>query len=499
MEDEQREIIDHKENVVQENHPFEILCKVETTASAPSATSLHTTKNTPYKAHSSSSSCSTSSYSNLSSVACNMNQTTSVSPTSACSSTSTSSSLSTSFISSSQSLSQYEREKRELTLQLKIKEEKLKSLMNRNEYLEETNKRLQTMNENKENDLIKLKKEISTLMTEKDNLSNEIRKLSRSQNTSSDSSTSSLSSSSSSSSSLWGQMTAASRELCRAEEQINSLNHEIVDLKTTQCALQRQLEKYQEKELVSEHYTKDLEEEKEKRVIAESQLILAQHDNEELLNRIKELEKSLVENEAQYEEAITSLNDEIRRLEEMPKEGIALITSESFSDNYHHDGDTKSSVVEYQSIEIEKYLTTIEELKDKLFESEKARRKLHNKLQDLKGNVRVYVRCRPFLPSDNDENGEISCVNCNADGTTITLTEHAQRGIGQVYQFDQVYNSAKTQYDIFKDVSDFVQSALDGYRVCVFSYGQTGSGKVRRLVDDYFPSSLTDSYHDWIW
>lgn len=34
---------------------------------------------------------------------------------------------------------------------------------------------------------------------------------------------------------------------------------------------------------------------------------------------------------------------------------------------------------------------------------------------------------------------------------------------------------------MFEEVSDLVQSALDGYKVCLFSYGQTGAGKTHTM------------------
>ncbi len=45
----------------------------------------------------------------------------------------------------------------------------------------------------------------------------------------------------------------------------------------------------------------------------------------------------------------------------------------------------------------------IARLKGLLMQSETARRKLHNRVQELRGNIRVFVRVRPFLASDGAE------------------------------------------------------------------------------------------------
>ncbi|KAH7545834.1 hypothetical protein FEM48_Zijuj01G0135800 [Ziziphus jujuba var. spinosa] len=129
------------------------------------------------------------------------------------------------------------------------------------------------------------------------------------------------------------------------------------------------------------------------------------------------------------------------------------------------------------------------ELQDRLadtelqvIEGEKLRKKLHNTILELKGNIRVFCRVRPLLPDDN----------AGTETTVIsypTSTEALGRGIdllqsGQKYPFtfDKVFNHEASQQDVFVEISQLVQSALDGYKVCIFAYGQTGSGKTYTMM-----------------
>jgi kinesin family protein C1 len=121
----------------------------------------------------------------------------------------------------------------------------------------------------------------------------------------------------------------------------------------------------------------------------------------------------------------------------------------------------------------------IAELQDKLLSDDQVRRALHNRIQELQGNVRVCIRTRPFLPT---EGAAIlnSPIDILPDGESLTILGK-QVGENHAFKFDKVFAPLTEQEMVFEEVSEFVQSALDGYHVCLFSYGQTGSGKTHTM------------------
>ncbi|GKY90262.1 hypothetical protein MPSEU_000000400 [Mayamaea pseudoterrestris] len=120
----------------------------------------------------------------------------------------------------------------------------------------------------------------------------------------------------------------------------------------------------------------------------------------------------------------------------------------------------------------------IKDLEMEIRRGEEIRRQMHNRIQELRGNIRVFVRCRPFLPSDQQTADPAIQVSPDGESLLITDPRHAT---ACDFKFDKVFPPSSGQDNVFDEVSDFVQSALDGYQVCLFSYGQTGSGKTHTM------------------
>ncbi|KAK6921172.1 Calponin homology domain, partial [Dillenia turbinata] len=107
--------------------------------------------------------------------------------------------------------------------------------------------------------------------------------------------------------------------------------------------------------------------------------------------------------------------------------------------------------------------------------------RFYNELQELKGNIRVYCRVRPFLPGQPakqmtinviGENGELALINPSKTG----------KDSHKMFKFNKVYGPTATQADVFSDTQPLIRSILDGYNVCIFAYGQTGSGKTYTMT-----------------
>jgi kinesin family member C1 len=399
---------------------------------------------------------------------------------------------------------QLELEKQSTVFQLSYAEDRHNKLMQKTMRLQVALSKAEKHGDKVERELSAAKQEIVTLQFDKDNLSNEVRKLSRSISAPQESSAGM---------SVWGQMTAASRELSRVEDELASSQRDFNELREENKSLSRQAEKLAVKEEAHNVTVQELLLEKKKNEELADTLAALMHEKSNLSTQLENQELSL-KNEIESREAYT----ETLRQEVLSKErDIQLLFSEkeflegkleTINTYGSRDSDisslTTGTVVSEDNsskrkrnseaeAEYGETLEMLEEYKTKLFTSENKRRKLLNDLQDLRGNIRVFVRCRPFLPGDSVSDGSRGggggeaedfkkCINCNVEGTTVSVSDMNLRGAGQVFQFDKVFDDSVQQETVFTEVADLVQSSLDGFRVCIFSYGQTGSGKTHTMT-----------------
>nr|KJB20678.1 hypothetical protein B456_003G158800 [Gossypium raimondii] len=103
-------------------------------------------------------------------------------------------------------------------------------------------------------------------------------------------------------------------------------------------------------------------------------------------------------------------------------------------------------------------------------------RRLYNEVQDLKGNIRVYCRIRPFLPGQSKKQTAIEYVGENGE-LVVSNPSKLGKDTHRLFKFNKVFSPAATQEEVFLDTQPLIRSVLDGYNVCIFAYGQTGSGK----------------------
>ncbi|XP_052714447.1 kinesin-like protein KIFC3 isoform X1 [Crassostrea angulata] len=103
------------------------------------------------------------------------------------------------------------------------------------------------------------------------------------------------------------------------------------------------------------------------------------------------------------------------------------------------------------------------------------RKKYHNELVELKGNIRVFCRVRPKIKEDGG--GVMGNIVVDYDRDDNGLIYVNNKGRSQTFEMDLVFTPESTQQQVFDEVQSLVTSCVDGFNVCIFAYGQTGSGK----------------------
>ncbi|XP_022099013.1 myosin-9-like [Acanthaster planci] len=138
----------------------------------------------------------------------------------------------------------------------------------------------------------------------------------------------------------------------------------------------------------------------------------------------------------------------------------------------------KEKVTE-QTAELKKLQSELKTLTENYNSERVLRKKYYNMVEDMKGKIRVYCRCRPLSNTEKGR-GNFSIVKAPDE---YSIEVQSTRGLKE-FQYDHVFMPETTQAEVFEDTNNLIQSAVDGYNVCIFAYGQTGSGKTFTMIGD---------------
>ncbi|XP_062274448.1 kinesin-like protein KIFC3 isoform X1 [Scomber scombrus] len=151
--------------------------------------------------------------------------------------------------------------------------------------------------------------------------------------------------------------------------------------------------------------------------------------------------------------------------------------------------------------------STNQELLRKYKREMNLRKKCHNELVRLKGNIRVFCRVRPVSQDEQDAADSKTMLSFDSDDDAVLYLSN--KGKIMTFELDKVFAPQATQEEVFQEVQSLVTSCIDGFNVCIFAYGQTGSGKtytMEGVVNDpginqralrLLFSEVTDKAPDW--
>lgn len=268
---------------------------------------------------------------------------------------------------------------------------------------------------------------------------------------------------------------------------------------------------------LTRHYQQELEDERQKkdREIQDLRQRM-NNDHQDLETTIQRRDREMQEMRAQVEELRGDLERE-RSLKGSLQTNISELSASNttleakINSLKSHveflESDSKAQSDSFANMEsrLQEALRAADNAKEKLIKEETERRVLFNKYQELKGNIRVMCRVRPALDESEGDEAKMNFPDEKTSAEIVLAGPEEKSSLGVVsrknypFEFDRVFVPGTQNEEIFGEISQLVQSALDGYNVCIFCYGQTGSGKTYTMsADDGMIPRATHMIYDTI-
>nr|AMS24255.1 kinesin 14-VIa protein [Marsilea vestita] len=262
------------------------------------------------------------------------------------------------------------------------------------------------------------------------------------------------------------------------EGQVNSLRADLKTKTDELRVLEENAKKLAMEKQLLEQKVHRLEKNKSDEAKALEQKFELERDN--LRNRVADLEKKLTDRTQELTMAGSALAHRTSELEALQGSLKELEELREMKEDIDRKNEQTAAILKRQA----EQLTGLESLYK---EEQVLRKRYFNMMEDMKGKIRVFARWRPLSEKEKGENQR--AVLTRPDEFTL---EHPWKDDKpKQFQFDRVFDETSTQEDIFEDTKYLVQSAVDGYNVCIFAYGQTGSGKTFTIYGSEANPGLT--------
>lgn len=224
---------------------------------------------------------------------------------------------------------------------------------------------------------------------------------------------------------IWAKLPAAIKALKRLDDEAVKLRREKTSTDAEKEALARSVAQLQE---TAEETLIEMTKLKSKMDIERNNLNSTTKSLEEatlatvnLRQNVEELKALNLREKTSFHSERNSLLDELERLRNQLATRSSILESMNTptKDDPEMDFNGKQHFLEF-----------MDDLKHNLLKSEMKRKQLHNALQELRGNIRVFVRTRPFLSMDGDEQFDDNidpliggCIKFYRDTTSVSLVK----------------------------------------------------------------------------